>query len=114
MHSWHTGDAARMRPNSLGVEKFDSLIPATKPDASIGNSTRFGSCLRSKLGIVTRIFSRYAPTASNFSRPNPIGSIRLWHDAQLGLDRCTLSSSRLVIGLSGDCTGRFVLTPGGG
>src|SRR5215470_1360555 len=39
--------------------------------------------------------SLHLPVRSKFSRENPIGSMILWHEAQLGLERCSSIRSRM-------------------
>src|ERR1700724_1911988 len=50
---------------------------------------------------------------SYFSNPNPIGSIKVWQEAQLRFVRCICSRTLLVSGLS-LTAGKLVSTPGGG
>ncbi len=57
--------------SSFGPSK--DFPPGSDPDASTGK-------------VPSTV--RHAPIASKFSRPNPNGSIREWHDAQAGFLRC--------------------------
>src|SRR5216684_4329552 len=63
--------------------------------------------------ILIICFSRYRPMLSYFSNPNPIGSIKVWQEAQLLFARCIRNRSLLVSGLS-LTAGKLVSTPGGG
>ena len=42
--------------------------------------------------------SRYWPMASKCSKPNPIGSISRWHDAQVGFSTCSTINCRRPFG----------------
>ena len=74
-------------------------MPATKPVVSRSSSTIFGGVSRCRRSPKNRScsLSRRAPMASNFSRPKPIGSIRLWQPAQLLLSVC--SDKPFAVGL---------------
>src|SRR4029077_3617535 len=106
MHSWHWALLAMTVPNSDGAENSELGMPATYPLGSIARSIVLGGVRRpppspprpEKNCSVN--LSRLAPTASNFSNPKPIGSISLWHVAQLGLVACSDMRSRLVWGLA--------------
>src|SRR5688500_14936144 len=117
MHSWHCSLAAITAPSLLGEEKLELAMPATCPVVSMSRSSDLGGARRlpppepREGKNNSRNFSRRAPTASNFSKPNPIGSIKLWQVKQLGLVTCSERRSRLVCGLASVIGGRFVLTP---
>src|SRR5438270_9852965 len=119
-HSWHCGLFPSTAPNSAGDENCESGIPVTYPFPSMSRSMVFGGDRLPPppsprpLKNCSVNFSRLAPTASNFSSPNPIGSISLWQVAQLGLVACSDIRSRLVCGLASVTGGRFVFTPAGG
>src|SRR5882672_9543760 len=117
-HSWHCALLANTAPNSAGDENPESGIPVTYPFPSMSRATVFGGdCFPSPFSALKNCsvnFSRLAPTASNFSSPNPIGSMSLWQVEQLGLVACSDIRSRLVCGLASVTGGRFVFTPAGG
>src|SRR5262249_18708403 len=119
MHSWHCGVAARIAPNSRGELKVESGIPTIDPLVSMGSITDLGCWRRPPppwlaFANVSLNSSRRMPMASYFSSPQPIGSIRLWHDAHVGLVTCSDIRSRLVCGCASEEGGRFVFTPAGG
>ena len=92
MHSWHCALFASTAPSSAGEENCESGMPATFPAVFRSRFTvlvgkallafpgvpGFASPGAAAYGTVSASLSRRAPTASNFSRPKPIGSIRLW------------------------------------
>src|SRR5215510_9275650 len=119
MHSWHCGLAARIVPSCFGDEKLELGMPATLPLVSRSTSTEVVLALRREFSPrasmnVNFNLSRRCPMASNFSKPKPIGSTRLWQPAHDWLVVCDESRSRLVIGLASVTGGRLVFTPGGG
>ena len=56
---------------------------------------------------------RQAPTASKFSSPKPSGSIRRWHDAQVGFLRCSSSCFRTEADVPMLVSSRFGTSAGG-
>ena len=99
MHSWHTGLSARIAPSSRAPEKVEFGSPAISPCALMSSGTGGGPPRpppppspprRAGTGIIS--FSRHLPMASKFSRPKPMGSIRRWHDAQVGFSTCSFIS----------------------
>ena len=69
-----------------------SFCASSTPRSSIGplKVRPSGSVPEASIGTVPSVV-RQPPMASKFSRPKPSGSIRLWHDAQVGSVRCCSS-----------------------
>src|SRR5678815_1815591 len=59
-------------------------------------------------------FERQAPIASKFSSPNPSGSMREWHEAQIAFFRCCSNCSRIEEVLPIFASSRFGTSGGGG
>src|SRR5690349_12532535 len=122
MHSWHWELFASTAPSCCGDENSEFGMPATYAFVFSGSVMmrfgmgRFPSSSPFSYDLLRNsrtICSLRAPTASNFSSPNPTASISLWQVAHEGLVVCSDIRSRLVWGLASVTGGRFVLTPGG-
>ena len=76
------------------------------------NERPSGSVPDASIGTVPSAV-RQAPMASKFSRPKPSGSIRLWHDAQVGSARCCSSCCRTDVAVPTPLSSRFGTSGGG-